>query len=114
LLGRARQRRSALAQGERRKRQCPDARSRAGRTKCRRAGGAQARSGKTLDKAGNALSDVADDVKNAADEAGPKLKNAADDAGAAVKDAGDKIGHGADKAADDVKDQTHDNPPKKK
>jgi ElaB/YqjD/DUF883 family membrane-anchored ribosome-binding protein len=74
----------------------------------------EAKIDKTLDKAGNALSDVADDVKNAADEAGPKLKNAADDAGAAVKDAGDKIGNGADKAADDVKDETHDNPPKKK
>lgn len=66
---------------------------------------------RTLDKAGDAIGNVASDVKDAAEDAGPVLRNAADDVGEAAKKAGDKVENSADRAAADVREETRDNPP---
>ena len=64
---------------------------------------------RTLDKAGDAIGNVASDVKDAAEDAGPVLRNAADDVGEAAKKAGDKVENSADRAAADVREETRDN-----
>lgn len=68
----------------------------------------EAKVDRTLDAAGNAVRDVAGEVKDAAREAKPGLEKAADDAGATLKDAGQTVKDGADRAAADVRQETRE------
>ncbi|GAA4038857.1 hypothetical protein GCM10022281_19620 [Sphingomonas rosea] len=68
----------------------------------------EAKVDRTLDKAGDAIKGVANDVKDAARDAKPGLEKAANDAGDTLKQAGDKIENGADRAATDVRRETNE------
>jgi hypothetical protein len=66
----------------------------------------------TVDQAGDVLANAGDELKQAADEAAPAIKDAARDVGSAADRAGDKIEAGAEGAAQGVREETRDNPPR--